>query len=161
MRFATDARMFSATVALVTATFLAGCVAPPVARDDAATRKQVAAASAAWVAAYNSRDPARIAAQYAPDAVFWGTTSPTIRATPAAIADYFKDAAKRPDARVKIEDEHIRAAGEMAFSSGTYTFSDVREGKAVANPSRFTFVFRNDAGRWILVHHHSSRMPAQ
>ena len=117
-------------------------------------------AAQGWADAYNSRDPARIAAMYAPDAVFWGTTSPTIRTTPAAIFDYFKDAPKRPDARVTIVDQHVVATGDMATSAGTYVFSDMREGKRTENPSRFTFVFRRNSERWELVHHHSSRMPA-
>ena len=37
-------------------------------------KRQVAEATAAWVAAYNSRDPARITALYDPEAVFWGTS---------------------------------------------------------------------------------------
>ena len=44
-----------------------------------AEKAEVAAATAAWVEAFNARDPERIAALYAPDAVFWGTISKTIR----------------------------------------------------------------------------------
>src|SRR6266536_298283 len=62
--------------------------------------EQVAAATDAWRDAYDSRDPARITALYAPDAVLWGTTSQTIRPNPEAIAEYFKDAGARPNARV-------------------------------------------------------------
>src|SRR6266581_1572828 len=80
-------------------TLLAACGTTGGSREDGAGRnREVAEATAAWVAAYDSRDPSRITSLYDPNAVFWGTTSATIRATPAAIADYFKDAAKRPDA---------------------------------------------------------------
>lgn len=113
-----------------------------------------------WVAAYNSRDPLRIAETYDHDAVFWGTTSATIRQSSGDIFEYFKDAAKRPEARVMITDQNIRLSGDMAFNSGTYLFTDIRDGKRVENPSRFTFVFRMRKGRWAIVHHHSSRVPA-
>jgi hypothetical protein len=63
---------------------------------------QVSAATAAWRAAYDSRDPARITAMYAPDAVLWGTTAKTVAANPSAIAEYVKDAGKRPNARVEF-----------------------------------------------------------
>ena len=128
--------------------------------DTSNQKREVAEATSSWVAAYNSRDPSRIAAMYDSEAVLWGTTSTTIRTSPAAIWDYFKDAAKRPDARVNVTDQNIRVVGEMAVNSGTYTFADVREGKAVSSPARFTFVFRNRSGRWLIADHHSSRVPA-
>jgi uncharacterized protein (TIGR02246 family) len=121
-------------------------------------RQRVADAASGWVAAYNSRDPARIAAMYEPDAVFWGTTSTTIRTTPAEVLDYFKDAPKRPNARVAITDQHVRIVGDMAFSAGSYTFSNTVDGKTTSDPSRFTLVFRYRDGQWRLVHHHSSRV---
>jgi hypothetical protein len=88
----------------------------------------VAAATAAWRAAYDSRDPARIIAMYDSDAVLLGTTAKTVAPSPAAITEYF-------------------------------TFSDVRDGQAVSVPARFTLVFRNRDGKWLIVGHHSSRVP--
>ncbi len=120
---------------------------------------QVAAATAAWRAAYDSRDPARITAMYAPDAVLWGTTAKTIAPNPSAIAEYFKDAGKRPNARVDFGEQHSRVYGDVGVNSGYYTFSDVRDGQKVSVPARFTLVFRNLAGKWLIVAHHSSRLP--
>jgi uncharacterized protein (TIGR02246 family) len=133
------------------------CASVPQAQPDEAS---IRGAVQAWADAYNSRDTARIVAVYAPEAVFWGTTSATIRTTPAAIQDYFKDASKRPDGRVMIGDQHVLIAGDMALSAGSYLFTDIRDGKRVENPARFTFVFRRNGSRWDLVHHHSSRVPA-
>jgi uncharacterized protein (TIGR02246 family) len=122
-------------------------------------RDQVAAATAAWRAAYDSRDPARITAMYDSDAVLWGTTSKTVAPNPPAIAEYFKDAGKRPNARVAFGEQHIRVYGDVAVNTGYYTFSDVRDGQAVSVPARFTIVFRNRDGKWLIVGHHSSRVP--
>jgi uncharacterized protein (TIGR02246 family) len=148
------------TMLMIPLALLAGCVATHegVRVDEATGRQDVIAASNAWIAAYNSRDPARISAMYEPDAVFWGTTSNTIRATPADVFDYFKAARNRPEARVAITDQHVRIAGDMAFSAGSYTFTNVVDGKTVSEPSRFTFVFRYRDGGWKMVHHHSSRV---
>lgn len=120
----------------------------------------VAAATRAWTEAYNSRDPQRIAAAYAPDAVFWGTSSPTLRDTPALIADYFKGSPAQPDARVELGDYRVRVWGETAASTGSYTFTDRRDGQTIRRPARFSFVFRLVNGRWLIVDHHSSSMPA-
>jgi uncharacterized protein (TIGR02246 family) len=120
---------------------------------------QVAAATTAWRAAYDSRDPGRITAMYDADAVLWGTTAKTVAATPAAIAEYFKDAPKRPNARVAFGEQHNRAYGEVAVSTGYYMFSDVRDGQTVSRPARYTMVFRNRDGQWRIVAHHSSVVP--
>jgi len=120
---------------------------------------QVAAATAAWRAAYDSRDPARITAMYDSDAVLWGTTAKTVAPNPLAIAEYFKDAGNRPNARVAFGEQHIRVYGDVAVNTGYYTFSDVRDGQAVSVPARFTMVFRNRDGKWLIVGHHSSRVP--
>ena len=120
---------------------------------------QVAAATAAWRAAYDSRDPGRITAMYDADAVLWGTTAKTVAATPAAIAEYFKDAPKRPNARVAFGEQHNRGYGEVAVSTGYYMFSDVRDGQTVSRPARYTMVFRNRDGQWRIVAHHSSVVP--
>jgi uncharacterized protein (TIGR02246 family) len=126
----------------------------------AAREREISDATARWVEAFNSRDPVRMVAQYDADAVLLGTTSTTLRATPAEILEYFKDAPKRPDARVAIVEQHIRVGGQVAANTGLYTFTDVRDGKTTANPSRFTFVFARRDGQWIIASHHSSRVPA-
>jgi uncharacterized protein (TIGR02246 family) len=127
----------------------------------AGPKEDVAAATQAWVAAYDSRDPARITALYDPEAVFWGTSAKTVSANPGAIAEYFKDAGKRPNARVTLGEQHIRVYGDVAVNTGAYTFSDVRDGQNVTTPARYTFVYQQRDGKWWIVDHHSSRMPGQ
>lgn len=139
---------------------LAGCSAHMTVRTGEGAAAEVNAATAAWVEAYNSRDPARIVALYDRDAVLWGTAAPVIRTTPEAVADYFKDAGKRPNARVAIVEQNVRVIGDAAVSAGAYTFSDVVDGKPNSRPSRYSFVYRYRDGKWMIVHHHSSRMPA-
>jgi len=73
--------------------------------------------------------------------------------------DYFKDAGARPDARVEIVEQHIQVYGDVGINTGLYNFSDVRDGKRVPNPSRYSMVFQGRGDRWVLVQHHSSRLP--
>ena len=79
--------------------------------------------------------------------------------SPGAVAEYFKDAAKRPDARAKIGEQHVRVYGDVGFTSGYNTFTDVRDGKPTVSAARFTMIFHKRVGVWRLVHHHSSRLP--
>lgn len=121
----------------------------------------VAAATEAWAEAYNSREPAHVLALYAPDAVFWGTVSPTLRTTPEEIAQYFANMPERPLARVAIGEHRIRVFGDTAINTGYYTFSNSRpDGSIEANASRFSFTYHRRDGKWWIVDHHSSRVPA-
>jgi hypothetical protein len=118
------------------------------------------AALQAWVEAFNSRDPKRIVARYAPDAVFWGTTAKAIATTPAQIWDYFKDSGQRPAIRVTIDSTFERVIGNVAIVSGAYTFADVKDGASTnVRPSRYTLVFRRVGDTWLIIDHHSSRVP--
>jgi len=141
--------VFMATTALMVPS---RAVAGPIEDIDAATQ--------AWVAAYNSRDPKQIVALYAPDAVFWGTGSPILRDTPEAIAEYFSGEPSRPNGRVEIGGHRVRVWGDVAASTGSYTFTDVRNGQTIQRPARFSFVYRRVNGRWMIVDHHSSAVPA-
>jgi uncharacterized protein (TIGR02246 family) len=122
--------------------------------------EDVGDATRAWAAAYDSRDPQKILSLYAPDAVFWGTSSPTLRDTPPLIAEYFSTAPRQPNARVEIGALKVRVWGDTAASTGSYTFTDVRSGETVRRPARFSFVYRRVGGKWLIVDHHSSSVPA-
>lgn len=123
-------------------------------------KEGVAAATQAWADAFNSHDPGQVVALYDADAVLWGTTSPTLRDTPAAIRDYFRGLPNRPHARAVLGEQRIRIYGEMAINTGSYTVSDVRDGQPVTTPARFSFTYRLRDGRWMIVDHHSSAVPS-
>lgn len=125
---------------------------------DDAVSAQVAQATVEWITTFNTRDPVRISALYAPDAVLWGTVSMTIRTTPEEILEYFEESsAKRPDLRMFLGEYHVRLYGDIAINSGYYTSRNPVDGKEVVVPMRFTFTYRREAGRWMIVNHHSSR----
>lgn len=125
---------------------------------DDAVAAQVAAATAEWISTFNTRDAARISALYAPDAILWGTVSQTIRTTPGEILEYFEDSsAKRPNLRMILGEYHVRLYGDIAINSGYYSSRNPVEGKDVVIPMRFTFTYRKEGDRWMIVNHHSSR----
>jgi uncharacterized protein (TIGR02246 family) len=116
----------------------------------------VAATTAAWVDAFNSRDPARISALYDAEAVLADTTEPKPRVGAAAIADYYKSAAQRQTQRVALGERNIRVFGDTAIDSGTYNLFEMRDGQATLTPARYTLVYRNRGGRWLIVDHQSA-----
>jgi uncharacterized protein (TIGR02246 family) len=145
---------------LVTALVLLGIAAPGAAEP----KEEVAAATQAWIEAMNSRDSERVVALYDPEAVLWGTVSPTLRDTPATIADYFNALRTLPpDYKVVLGEQRIRLYGDLAINSGTYTFFGPArdpDGKPASRPARFSFVYRHRDGRWLIVDHHSSAVPS-
>ncbi len=130
-----------------------------VLRAVAGPKDDVAAATREWIEAFASHDAGKIAALYAPDAIFWGTTSPTIRDTPALIREYFEPLKNRPTVRIELDEQHIRVYGDTAINTGRYTVHEIKDGQPTARPLRFSFTYRRHEGRWLIVDHHSSAQP--
>jgi uncharacterized protein (TIGR02246 family) len=129
----------------------------------AGPKEDVAAATQAWIDAVNSHDPERVVVLYDPEAVLWGTSSPTIRDSPSDIRDYFRTLPRfPPEYKVVIGEQRVRVYGDTAINSGTYTLLSVavRDGKLINVAARFSFVYRNRDGHWVIVDHHSSVLPA-
>ena len=135
--------------------------APPMPAGITA-HERIAAATTAWVDAFNKRDTTRLVGLYDPEAVLWGTSAQRIAAGPAAIGEYFKslDAPQRSAVTASIGEQRIRVYGDTAIDTGTYTFWIIRDGKQEPVPARYSLVYRNRDGKWLIVDHHSSRIPA-
>lgn len=128
---------------------------------DEATAKAVEAATEEWIATFNTRDPVRISALYAPDAILWGTVSQTIRTTPEEILEYFTESStRRPRLQMVLGERVVRVFGDIATTSGYYQSRNPVDGKEVVIPMRFTFMYRKEGERWMIVNHHSSRFAA-
>jgi uncharacterized protein (TIGR02246 family) len=127
----------------------------------AQAREEVAAATAKWGEVFVDDNPDALLALYAPDAVLWGTLSPTIRQGPAALREYFVAAYKAlPGHKVSFGEQLIRVYGNTAINSGYYTFSYVKDGETRTIPARYTLVFVKGDKGWLIADHHSSTMPA-
>jgi uncharacterized protein (TIGR02246 family) len=127
----------------------------------AQAKEEVAAAAAKWAEVFVDDNPDRILALYAPDAVLWGTLSPTIRQGPPALREYFVAAFKvLPEHKVSFGDQLIRVYGNTAINSGYYTFSYVKDGETKTLPARYSFVYVKGDKGWLIVDHHSSAVPA-
>jgi len=126
----------------------------------AGPQEDVAAASMRWAAALAENDPDKVLPFYAQDAVLWGTLSPTVRSSPAALREYFVNAFKAlPGLKVAFGEQLIRIYGSTAVNTGYYSFSFVRDGEARTLPARYSFTYVNKGKNWMIVDHHSSAMP--
>jgi uncharacterized protein (TIGR02246 family) len=121
--------------------------------------EDVAAATKAWTDRFSAHDLEGLLALYDRDAVFWGTSSPTLRDTPAQIRDYFKGV-PTSTMTVAVTDSRVRVMGDVAVNTGFYTFTAMRNGQPDPRPARFSFTYRLRDGKWLIVDHHSSSLPA-
>ncbi len=54
-----------------------------------------------------------------------------------------------------------RIFGDFAVEAGRYTFAwENADGSTTEVTARFNFTFRKEADNWMIIHHHSSAMPA-
>ena len=127
----------------------------------AGPKDDVAAAAASWATALGTDEPDKVLPFYSEDAVLWGTLSPTVRASRAALNDYFVGAFKvLSGLKVSFGDQLIRVYGTTAVNTGYYTFSFVKDGETKSLPARYSFTYVKDGDRWLIVDHHSSAMPS-
>ena len=82
-----SARSASLSIVFVLSTVLSACATTTT--DDNVAKEQVAAATRAWIDAMSSHNQEQVLALYDPEAVLWGTTSPTIRDNPESVREYF------------------------------------------------------------------------
>ena len=64
------------------------------------------------------------------------------------------------DGQIKLTDQIIHGAGDMAYELGTEKGKLKLAGLQVAFEHRVTNVYRREAGAWKVVHHHTDLSPA-
>ena len=108
-----------------------------------------------WNSALQTGDPQKVVALYETNGILLPTMSNKVRHNHEEIEDYFVHfTAKGPVGR--IDEANVRTFGKIAINSGLYTFT-FKDGSAVQ--ARFTFVYRWNGARWMIIEHHSSQMP--
>lgn len=113
-----------------------------------------------WNQSLATLDPAAVARNYAPNAVLLATVANEPKTSPEAIQAYFVEFLKlKPQGQ--IDQRTIKLGCNTAFDVGTHTFNLTGEdGKPQTVQARYTYIYeRQDDGKWLIIHHHSSKMP--
>jgi uncharacterized protein (TIGR02246 family) len=107
------------------------------------------------------QNPDKVTLTYAPEAVLLPTFENGPLVGRKAIHGYFEHfLLKHPVGRIDTRNI-VRAGCNMGVVAGLYTFT-VDEGTVrVDSPARYTYVysFKQEVGRWLITHHHSSAQP--
>jgi ketosteroid isomerase-like protein len=61
--------------------------------------------------------------------------------------------------QIKIEDQFIQVEGDMAYELGTERGQVKLGGKQVSMEHRVTNIYRQEIGKWKVVHHHTDISP--
>ncbi|MET0013900.1 MAG: SgcJ/EcaC family oxidoreductase [Sedimenticola sp.] len=116
---------------------------------------QISALFDQWNSALQTGDPKKVAALYESNGILLPTVSNKVRHNHEEVEDYFVHfLAKGPVG--EIDEANIRTFGDIAINSGIYTFT-FKDGAVVQ--ARYTFVYRWNGERWLIIEHHSSQMP--
>jgi len=119
------------------------------------SKNEITALFDEWNSALQTGDPKKVAVLYETNSILLPTVSNKVRHNHEEIKDYFVHfLAKGPVG--KIDEANIRTFGQLVINSGIYTFTFKDESAVQA---RFTFVYRWNGERWLIVEHHSSQMP--
>jgi uncharacterized protein (TIGR02246 family) len=148
--------------AVVVGTFAAGAaIAEPRAAKKASTA-QVTSLFDSWNAALKTGDPQKVADLYANDAVLLPTVSNEVRTDRAAIVDYFEHFLQNKPVGTKITSHVNVLDADSAIDTGVYEFTltDPKTGEKRTVKARYTYAYEKQAdGKWLIVNHHSSKMP--
>jgi uncharacterized protein (TIGR02246 family) len=121
---------------------------------------QIEAEFAAFNSAWATRDPDKVTALFAPDAVLLATVSNIPHTTPAGIRDYFVSFLKAAPVGT-IDTSTLRLGCNTAWRVGTWTvrLTDAATGASTDVKARYSFIYTWQRGQWLIAHLHSSKMP--
>jgi len=118
--------------------------------------KEIRALFTGWDESLATLDPEKVADRYAPDAVLLPTVSNQVRTDREGRVDYFTKFLKNKP-RGEIVESHVKLLDpNSAIDTGTYRFT-MADGSTV--DARYTYVYEQVDGTWLIINHHSSAMP--
>ncbi|MFT6207673.1 MAG: hypothetical protein ACJA0T_001585 [Colwellia sp.] len=110
-----------------------------------------------WNEALQTRIPKNVAALYEYDAILLPTISNTVCQSHEKIEEYF-DNFLSLEPTGKIDESTVRIFGSTAMNSGTCTCTFTFKSSEPIQ-ARFTFIYRWNGEKWMIMTHHSSQMP--
>ncbi len=111
-----------------------------------------------WNEALRSGNAQRVSRCYAEDAVLLPTVSNVPRLSRSEIQDYFEHFLQKKPLG-KVNQRNVKLGCNKITDAGVYTFRIIDGGRTEYVPARYTFVYENRDGKWLIAHHHSSLMP--
>ncbi len=105
-------------------------------------------------------NPQPVVALYAPKAILLATLSPLPLTTTSELNAYFTKLTSNKNLTVETKQILTQIYPHIAINSGVYIFHFIdKNNQPVSLKARFSFVYHESHGQWLIVNHHSSVMP--
>ncbi|MFJ7180404.1 SgcJ/EcaC family oxidoreductase [Streptomyces massasporeus] len=126
------------------------------------TKAQVLGLFDRWSAALQTGDPKKVADLYAKDAVLLPTVSNQVRTDRAGIVDHFEHFLQNKPVGTKVASVVDILDRDTVIDTGVHEFALTGHGTGEKSTvkARYTYAYEKQPnGRWLIVNHHSSKMP--
>lgn len=155
------AALVTATALATAATVTAGISSADTQRAEKPTKKEIASLFDGWNDALQTGDAEKVADRYASDAVLLPTVSNKVRTDRDGIVDYFEHFLEDKPVGEKIDTYINVLDDDSAIDTGVYEFTltDPDTGEKSVVKARYTYEYEKRNGKWLIVNHHSSKMP--
>ncbi|MFJ3876349.1 SgcJ/EcaC family oxidoreductase [Streptomyces sp. NPDC090077] len=129
--------------------------------DPRPAKTQIEGLFTTWNKALQTGDPKKVADLYAGDAVLLPTVSNKVRTDRAQIVDYFEHFLQKKPVGKKVQSIVNVLDKDSAMDTGVYEFTltDPATGAKSTVAARYTYEYEKRDGKWLIVNHHSSKMP--
>jgi uncharacterized protein (TIGR02246 family) len=108
--------------------------------------------AADFAAAATAGNAAKVASFYAADATFMPPNEASLRG-PAAVQGWFQKQMDAGAVKLTLSPTESRISGDLAFETGTYTFSlTPKGGKPMNDKGKYVIVLRKDGAAWKISH---------
>lgn len=127
----------------------------------AGPKEDALAAYGKFFTSFTTDNHEEVIALFAPDALFYGTTSPELVTTNEGVRQYFTRTLTRPGRRaIPLENTALLLSDNVVVISGKWQSVRILDGKEVIGaPSRNTVVMQKRGDRWLIVQFHNSPTP--
>lgn len=112
-----------------------------------------------WLNCLKQKDLDGILSLYAQDAALMPTLRNKIHKTYEERKEYFEFFLSFPDLHGVVIDHYARIYGEVAINTGVYKFIFLKAGQETEIFARFSFTYKREKDRWLIIDHHSSAFP--
>ena len=112
-----------------------------------------------WSKAFTESDVDGMVKLYAPDALFFGTSSKALLTKPDEIRNYFERALSTGRVDRKLDSSVMVLSDTVVVVTGLETVTGVRGEKPFSGTGRVTFVVAKRGSDWQVAHFHRSRLP--